>query len=395
MTLLEPTSEPEVVAHVAAARQDRRTLSLRGGGTQVGLGRPVAADVILSCRALTGITLHEPAELVIAAWAGTPVAEVEAALASTGQILPFEPVDLRPLYGTAGAPTLGGVVAGNWSGPRRIQAGAARDHLIGVRFVNGRGEAIKSGGRVMKNVTGLDLVKLQCGAQGTLGVLTEVTFKVLPRPESTLTLAFAGLDDRRAVALLTAALGSPYEVSGAAHLPPGVEGAGARTLLRLEGFAASIAYRADQLATLLHRYGGPAMIEGDAAAALWAAVRDGRLLAEPRDRAVWRISVPPTQGPTLVDALRGRLAFAHLYDWGGGLIWLATAVERDAGATAIRDALALIGGHATLLRAPDAVRTRVPVFQPLAAPLAAVVARVKASLDPDLILNRGFMVAEG
>lgn len=395
MNVLTPGSEEEAAAAVAGAMRDRRPLRLQGGGTQAGLGRPVEAQAILSSGGLSGITLHEPAELVIAARSGTPVRDVEAALAATGQWLPFEPVDLRPLYGTEGEPTVGGLVAGNWSGPRRIQAGAARDHLIGVRFVNGGGEIVKSGGRVMKNVTGLDLVKLQCGAQGTLGFLTEVTFKVLPRPETALTLNFTGLDDRRAVELLTAALGSPYEVSGAAHLPPGTGGAGGRTLLRLEGFTASVTYRAERLAALLRRFGAPNEVEGDAAAALWTSIRDGRFLVEPRDRAVWRLSVPPTRGPVLIDELIGRLAFAHVYDWGGGLIWLATAIDGDAGAAAIRAALLRGGGHATLLRAPEELRRRVPVFQPLAPALALVARRLKASFDPDLLLNPGHTVADG
>ena len=394
MTLITPATEDEAAAAVIEAGRSRTPLAVRGGGTQAGLGRPVEAEAILSSRGLDSITLHEPAELVIAARAGTPVREVVTALAAAGQCLPFEPVDLRFLYGTEGEPTVGGLVAGNWSGPRRVQAGAARDHLIGVRFVNGRGEVVKSGGRVMKNVTGLDLVKLQCGAQGTLGFLTEVTFKVLPRPEAALTLVFTGLDDRRGVDLLTAALGSPFEVSGAAHLPPGTGGAGARTLLRLEGFTASVAYRAGRLADLLRRFGAPTEIEGDAAATLWAAVRDGRFLAEPRDKAVWRLSVPPTRGPAIVELLRGRLDFAHLYDWGGGLVWLATPAEGDAGAATIREALGPGGGHATLLRASAELRRRTPVFQPLAPPLAALARRIKASLDPDLLLNRGFMVAE-
>ena len=390
-----PASEDEAAATVAAAARGRRPLRLEGGGTQAGLGRPVEAHAVLSSRALTGLTLHEPAELVVSARSGTPLRDVAAALASAGQWLPFEPVDLRSLYGTGGEPTVGGLVAGNWSGPRRIQAGAARDHLIGVRFVNGRGEVVKSGGRVMKNVTGLDLVKLQCGAQGTLGFLTEVTFKVLPRPAMALTLVFTGLDDRRGVELLTAALGSPFEPTGAAHMPPGSGGAGSRTLLRLEGFEASVLYRADQLATLLRRFGAPTRLDADAAEMLWAAVRDGRFLAEPRERAVWRLSVPPTGGPALIDALSRQLDFAHLYDWGGGLIWLATAAEGDAGAAAIRAALGAGGGHATLLRGPDALRRRVPVFQPLAAPLAVLAARVKASFDPDRLLNPGHMVADG
>lgn len=396
-----PRTEDEAAAIIADARANREKLVIEGGGTRAGLGRPLHCAMVLSSQGLSGITLHEPSELVISAKAGTPLREVEAKLAEAGQILPFEPVDLRTLYGTAGEPTVGGVVAGNWSGPRRIMSGAARDHLIGVRFVNGRGEVIKSGGRVMKNVTGLDLVKLQCGAHGTLGFLTDVTFKVLPKPEAATTLAYEGLDDARAIALLTAALTSPFEVSGAAHLPSEAAalfeeraGRNAATVLRLENFRSSLDYRCGQLQDLLSVYGRPMRLDDEATTALWAAIRDGRALAEPWDRAVWRVSVPPNSGPQVVGDLPPGLAAAHFYDWGGGLIWLSTDDKRDAGAAAIRAAVQRHGGHATLIRATDPLRESTAVFQPLTAPLAALSRSVKASFDPDGLINPGRMYAD-
>lgn len=384
-----PATEAEACAVVAEARAAGRPLTLRGGGTRAGFGRPSNTTDVLSSAGLTGITLYEPSELVIGARAGTPVRVLEETLAARGQMLPVEPVDHRRLYGTSGEPTAGGLVATGASGSRRFAAGAVRDHLIGVRFVNGIGEPVKSGGRVMKNVTGLDLVKLQCGAHGTLGFLTEVTFKVVPRPEAVVTLALRGLDDARGIAALTRAIGTPFEMTGAAHLP-GEEGRAPLTLLRLEGFATSLEDRATRLAALLAEFGVAERLEAGAAARLWDDLRDGMALGAPPEAAVWRVSVAPTRGPVLAARLGG-IALRHAYDWGGGLLWVATAPTGDAGAAALRAALAETGGHATLMRAPDAVRAAVAVFEPPVAALAAVTARIKASFDPDRVMNPGRM----
>ncbi|KAA2236366.1 glycolate oxidase subunit GlcE [Salinarimonas soli] len=387
MTLHTPTTEPEACQVVADAAGRRTPLTLQGGGTKTDLGRPAQAEANLSSAGLTGVTLYEPAELVIGARAGTPLREVVATLAERGQELSFEPMDHRVLLGTTGEPTIGAVAAGNISGPRRILSGAARDSLIGVRFVNGRAEAIKSGGRVMKNVTGLDLVKLMAGSWGTLGFLTEVTFKVQPRPERIATLSLPGLSDARAVEALCTAAASPFEVTGAAHLP------GERTLIRIEGFSTAIDYRLGQLRRVLKGFGTPDVIEGEAAADLWRGIRDGAPLAEPRDRAVWRISTAPTMGPGLVEAIAGALDARWYYDWSGGLIWLSTPATGDAGAAAIRAAVARAGGHATLIRAPMEVRAAVDVFQPLSEPLMRVSMGIKASLDPAGVFNPGRMHA--
>jgi glycolate oxidase FAD binding subunit len=308
-------------------------------------------------------------------------------------MLTFEPVDYRAIYGTTGEPTIGAVAAINNSGPRRINAGAARDSLIGVRFVNGRGEAIKSGGRVMKNVTGLDLVKLMAGTHGTLGFLTEVIFKVLPVNERVATLVFAGLDDARAVEALAAALGSPFELTGAAHLPAGLGTPEARTLMRLEGFSDSITYRLGELRRLLKRYGTPEILEGEAGAALWRTVRDAGPLAEPQGEALWRISTAPSRGPAVTAAVAAKTSARWFYDWAGGLVWLATPAGGDAGAEAVRAAVRAQGGHATLVRAPDAVRAAVPVFAPQPEALMRITAGIKAAHDPAAIFNPGRMYA--
>ena len=342
---------------------------------------------MLSLAELRGITLYEPAEMVIAAKAGTTLAEIEATLAQRGQMLPFEPAGHRRLYGSTGEPSIGAVAACNISGPRRIMSGAARDHLIGVRLVNGLGEAVKSGGRVMKNVTGLDLVKLSAGAFGTLGVLTEVTFKVLPVPERVATLVAHGLDDAAAIALLSQALGSPFEVGGAAHLP----GAEPRTLIRLEGFSASLDYRLGELRKLAGAEWS--LLDDIASAFAWQDVRDAAPLVAPQGRAVWKISLAPSDGPKLAALLRSAEGFDHFYDWGGGLLWVALAPLADAQAALVRGALARFGGHATLMRAPDAMRASEPVFQPLSPGVMALTAGIKKSFDPDGVLNPGRMYA--
>ncbi len=392
-TLRRPQNEEELASIVREAEAQSAMLHVQGGGTRAGLGRPVNHGVTISTAGLSGVTLYEPSEMVISALAGTPLRVVEETLAEKGQMLPFEPMDHRAIYGTSGEPTIGGVVAANVSGPRRVVVGACRDHLIGVRFVNGRGEIIRSGGRVMKNVTGLDLVKLQAGAHGSLGILTEVTFKVLPRPEATATMLFEGLSEADAVAAMSAALGSPFEVSGAAHLPAGIGAEKSRTLLRFENFAASIDYRFPALAEKLKRFGTPRRIERPESEKLWAEIRDCTLLAEPRDTALWRISIKPSDAPGIAGALRAALPGSrHFLDWGGGLLWLATPATGDAGAAAIRGALAR-KGHATLTRAPDAIRATVPVFEPEPAPIAALSGRIKASFDPAGLINPGRMHA--
>ena len=393
MIIHTPTTEAQACAVVKSVFSSGVPLAIRGGGTRSALGRPSQAASTLSSAGLTGITLYEPAEMVIGARAGTPLALVQKTLAERGQMLPFEPMDHRALLGSEGEPTIGAVAAGNISGPRRINAGAARDSLIGVKLVNGRGELVKSGGRVMKNVTGLDLVKLVAGSYGTLGFLTEVIFRVLPVPERVVTLVWHGLDDDAAVALLSTALGSPFEPFAAAHLPAGIGAEQPRTLLRLENFSASIDYRAAELKTLLQTHGVPEMIEGEASTSLWTEVRDAHVFAGTQE-AVWRLSLKPTNGPKATAAIARAIPEARwFYDWGGGLVWLAVPAATDAGAAAIRSAIAPLGGHATLVRAPDAVRASVPVFEPLAEPLMRVTAGIKASFDPVGVLEPGRVYA--
>lgn len=389
--ILKPATDDQVLDAVRWALEGEQPLELVGRGSKRGFGRPVKAAHALDLSGLAGIEIYEPEELVLTARPGTPMAEVEAALAARGQALAFEPADLGPLYGgPAGAGTLGGVIGCNLSGPRRIKAGAARDHVLGIESVSGRGQAFRSGGRVVKNVTGYDLPKLLTGAFGTLAAMTRVTVKVLPAPETVRTLVVAGLDDRAGIAVLTRALTSPFEVSGAAHLPAGILGDAARSLVRIEGFGPSVDSRVAALSALLGDAGPLSVLDPDDSASLWRRIRDvDPFVGDALDddgRAVWRVSVAPTAGPALAAAVGG----AHYFDWGGGLVWIALLADGDAGAAALRSAVAAAGGgHATLMRASAALRSAVPVFEPQPEALAALGRRVRDAFDPKGILSPG------
>ncbi|HYZ61025.1 MAG TPA: FAD-binding protein [Acetobacteraceae bacterium] len=384
-------NEEAIAASVLAAAEAREPLLVQGRGSKLGMLRPVQAARSLSTRDLTGITLYAPQELIISARAGTTLPELEARLSASGQHLIAEPPDLSGLLGD-GVQTIGGVVATNLSGPRRVAWGAMRDHVMGVRAVNGRGEVIRSGGRVLKNVTGLDLCKLLTGSHGTLAVLTEITLKVLPAPELTGSLVVPAPDAARGVALLSAALGSPYGVSAAAYLPaeaaervPELAGRGAVAVVRIEDFAKSVAYRLGRLAEEL----GGEIVDDPASKAAWRAIRDVvPLRTEPGD-AVWRLSVRPTSGPAALAAVEAAGCRGFL-DWGGGLVWVAGLPGlHDAVIAAARTS----GGTWTVLRAPDAMRAAVDVVPPEPEPLARITRRVKAALDPHGILNPGRVYA--
>jgi len=378
--MMTPTTEAGLADLVAHARDPLR---IQGGGTR-DIGAPVQGDVV-STTGLSGVSLYEPGALTLVAGAGTPLAEIEATLAAEGQRLAFEPMDHRGLLGTSGTSTIGGVVAGNISGPRRIQAGACRDSLLGVRFVDGAGRVLKNGGRVMKNVTGYDLVKLMAGSWGTLGVLTEVSLKVQALPEAVGCVLINGLSDKDAVAAMSAALGSPFDVSGAAHTPSGVDGHPV-TMIRIEGLEASVAYRAAKLTGALARFGGEVSVERDAnkVAAGWAWVRDVALM-QGGVGDVWRISVKPSDGQKVIEKLRALYAdLGVLYDWGGGLVWVQVPEGTDVRSVSF-------DGHATLIRSSHETRVFLPVFHPEPASLAALSRGLRAKFDPRGILNPGLM----
>jgi glycolate oxidase FAD binding subunit len=399
---LKPKDAAELRDAVAWAVAEDVPLEVIGAGSKRGYGRPVEARARLDVSNISGVTDYEPEELVLTARAATPLRAIEDLLAQRRQFLAFEPADYGPLLGgAAGSGTLAGALACNLAGPRRVKAGAARDHFLGFAGVSGRGETFKAGGRVVKNVTGYDVCKLIAGSFGTLAVMTEVTVKVMPAPDKTRTVLIFGLDAAGAVATLADALNSPWEVSGAAYLPQAVakrsavdfvRGAGAAVAaVRVEGTGLSVAARCDALRKQLAPRGALEELHSMNSAELWREIGDVVALLPDAGKAIWRVSVPPTTMPALVADVSAKLSAEFFGDWGCGLVWLAVAPDGDGGAAIIRAQIAAGGGHATLLRAPDGLRATVPVFEPQPSALAGLTARTKDAFDPKRVLNRGRM----
>ncbi|UVC09654.1 glycolate oxidase subunit GlcE [Rhizobium sp. TH2] len=396
--MLTPYTESDAISLVKTAARSNLTLEIRGGGTKAGLGRPVHTTEVLSTSELKGITAYNPAEMVMTAKSGTPLSELVAAAAEHRQGLAFEPADYRGIYGSEGEPTIGGTFACNLSGPRRFQAGAARDHLLGLRFVNGMGEVIQAGGRVMKNVTGLDLPKLMAGSHGTLGLMTELTFKVLPLPETSATIVLAGLDEATATQAMAEALAMSVEVSGAAHLPESCRArflggtlpvAGA-TVLRLEGLGFSVKERAAKLVAAFAKVALVSQLDHEQTTSLWQEIRDAKPFhADGRERPLWKFSTAPSMGHQILSALRLQTGVDGYLDWQGGLLWLR--MEAAPEAELVRDLVKQAGGHATLVRASDDDRSAIPAFQPEAPAVAALSARIREKFDPAGIFNPGRM----
>lgn len=410
MDILKIRDAGDVEQAVRAALDAEQPLEIVGHGTKRSVGLPMATNAVLDLSALNAVTGYEPSELILTVEAGAPVADVKSLIDSKNQEFAFEPMNTAALLGTPeGAGTIGGMIAAGLAGPRRIKSGGARDHLLGATAVSGFGDTFKAGGKVVKNVTGYDLCKLIAGSWGTLAVMTEVTLKVMPKAESETTLVLRGLDDAAANRAMTAALGSPFDVSGAAHVPRSVlRGSGhdladldangqGITLLRLEGIKASVAHRARSLADRLAAFGTADAIDDAASLPLWAALRDvvpfaaaGPLGAWP----VWRIVCPPAVGGAFGQALVRETGGDVIYDWGGGLIWAALPPATDAHAGLLRQRLTPIGGHANLIRATETVRSAVDVFHPQDTGLAALSRRVKQSFDPKAIFNRNRMTRD-
>ncbi len=372
---MRPADIGELAGIIADAAASGARLELRGGGSKSEIGAPREATVV-EMTGFSGVIDYDPAELVLTAAAGTPLAEIEALVSVHGQMLAFEPFDHGPIFGRAsGAATLGGVIAAGVSGSRRVSRGAVRDHLLGFKAVSGRGEAFVGGAKVVKNVTGYDLPKLAAGSWGRLAALTEVTLKVLPRPQITLTLALDGLDPHAAQAAMSRAMGSQADVAAAAH-------AANLTALRLEGFGPSVAARRAALEALLAD-AGPIHVLSDAEAeTFWRGLRD--LNALQHGSPLWRISTPPSRACAVIEAL-DPLGVRWLLDWAGGLIWLTS----DGEAAAVRRAAEAVGGHAMLIRAPEGVRAQTPALHAQPAGVRALEARVRRAFDPGGVFETG------
>lgn len=376
-----------------------------GGGSKRALGRPVRGDVRLSTSRLVGIRNYDPRELVATVGAGTSLREIEEVFTCEGQYLAFEPRDLGALFGQdPDQGTIGGIIATNQSGPRRLRVGAARDHILGFEGVNGRGEIFRSGGRVVKNVTGFDLSKLMAGSYGTLAMLSNISLRVLPVPECTLTIAVAVPKIGAAEGIFRLALHGAFETSGAAYLPQSLSVrssvsqlstmASDVVLLRLEGHETSVVARAETLSQQLVADGELIRLDRDDSLSLWREIRDLVTFLPTNERQIWRIGVPPAVGPRIAAELCAVAAGETMLDWGGGLIWLSIPTQRDAAAGAVRKALSSHGGYAHLIVASEAIRGEVPVFQPLPTPIAELTRRLKHSFDPLGVLNPGRMYSD-
>jgi glycolate oxidase FAD binding subunit len=398
-TAFQPQNDSDIADFLRAQSATAAPVCVQGGGSKAAFGAPIGDNTArLDISGLSGIVLYQPDELVLTAQAGTTLDEIAAAVSQRGQCLGFEPPEFGALFGMGERrSTLGGAAASGWSGPRRIKAGAVRDHVLGARAIGGDGQVFQSGGRVVKNVTGFDLPKLLTGSHGTLAVMTEITIKVLPSAQISRTLVIGGLDDAAAIRLLSDALGGPYDIAGAAHLPPAAAARSgvamiarsgvSATLLRVEGFGPSVSDRFSGLAARFGAGHNQIVLAPDEETILWTQCRDIAPLIDP-DAILWRLSLPASEAAATVAAIKNWVPVEAVYDWGGGLVWLTAPDADDAHAAAIRRALP--SGHATLMRAPINVRANADIFQQQPPALAALTRRVKAAFDPSGILSPGY-----
>jgi glycolate oxidase FAD binding subunit len=402
MARISVSSEAELVDVVRAERESRRTMEIVGLGTKRGLGRPIECDDVLDLSGLSGIVKYEPDEMVITALAGTPVAEIEAALAEKNQRLAFEPADWGPLYGApSNSATIGGVLAADASGSAAIRYGRCRDHLLGYRAVNGFGEAYKAGGKVVKNVTGFDLPKLMCGAMGTLGPMTEVTLRAFPKPDSTSVVAIVDVSPENGFSILRRVWQSPVEATvlalfsneAASHLSEfGVTAIPfdptddrfenvCAVIIRLEGTTAALNQKRDLLAAILSGFRAH---EISSSGEILVAMSSATSFVDTAED-VWLLQVPPVAALQVVR----RAAGTWIADWAGARLWIRGPSGGDG--VALRKQADTAGGFATLVRASTETRKRVASFTPELRAPAELTKRVKAAFDPLRLFNPGRM----
>lgn len=384
MQTVSITSEEELKEAIGRAAAAGERLAIRGGGSKDGIGRGLGRDeMVLALDRIAGIVDYDPPELVLTVLAGTPLAHVESLLASQNQMLAFAPFDHAVIFGgTAGRATIGGVVAAGVAGSQRLWGGGARDHLLGFRAVSGRGESFVAGGKVVKNVTGYDLCKLAAGSWGRLFAMTELTLKVLPAPRTEKSCVIEGLDASEAVAAMAAAMGAPVEVAAAAHLPADRQGRPPRTVMRVQGFEPSVAARMKVLCSCLARFGAAGEMDESAAQDFWAGMRSLAPLG--RDGALWRVSVPSSRAPEIVQHMRGD-GVRWALDWAGGLVWLSGAIDPHR----LRRLAERCDGHAMLVHADPAMREVVPAFHPRSRPVAMLEERIRRAFDPAGVFETG------
>lgn len=405
MEFFQPRDEQDLSSFIERAHNNRVPVEIRGSGSKAAIGRPVQVKHALSSLNISGILFYEPRERVMSAKAGTPLKFIEETLAYNGQMLPFEPVNFAMINQKPEEQgTIGGVFASHVDGSRRILAGSAQDHFLGMNAVNGMGKRFKAGGRVMKNVAGYDICRSVAGSWGTLVIMTDVTFRVMPKPETTKTLIFYDLLDVLAIELMGKAMKTPYEISGAAHLPSSLVSnltdsdlntrGKAITALRLENFSYAVSNRLDKLQEILGSFAAMDILDKDKSLTFWSDVRNLNFFKS-SDAPFWRITTAPSKAVEIVASIRAHHPeCVAAYDWAGGLIWLLTPYRADAGASEVHRTVLNRSGNATLMRGSSELRNSTYVFQPLERNMKALVKKVKHAFDPAGILNPGKMYSD-
>ncbi|MCZ6525196.1 MAG: FAD-binding protein [Gammaproteobacteria bacterium] len=397
-----PVSVQQIEELLKWTLSENKTLTVKGRGGKTGFGHLMETDCTISLEKLSGILNYDPAELVMQALPGTPLDEIEAALSANNQHLAFEPMRLGQLYNThAESGSIGGTFMANLSGPRRFKSGAARDHILGIKAVSGRGQAYQSGGMVIKNVTGYDMSKLLTGSWGTLSIITEVIFKVLPAPQTSQSLCVLNQQPEAALALMTKLAQSPHDISGLAYLPgdlskhfkhyDGVDDDTSLTMIRLEGSVLSVAERLKSVMRLIPHKWRTETMQQEASQQLWTSIRDVSVFTIFGDTPViMKLSIPPAAATGITDFIKDSAGVHWYMDAAGGWLWIS--MPEDLATTlipAIRKKVAMHGGSVVLYSAIEKIKKTVGIFSPQPAALVALNKRIKESFDPENILNPG------